>query len=176
LNNAEPKESWFSRGKAEADKGIPKNERIVSVGFFFTGSVLMILYLAAHQVWSTGFFTSTFGTTEMIMLYGSWVSWIITSGLEGILGKRLLSRLFDTFGGIIFIAVATVWLVVVFPFDFTNFAELLPGFLKFLVQWISNDIARILLGLYAIVIGIAAIYAPMAYKFIRIKRLNYKQK
>ncbi len=136
----------------------------------------MILYLAAHQVWSTGFFTSRFGTTEMIMLYGSWVSWIITSGLEGILGKRLLSRLFDAFGGIIFIAVATTWLVVVFPFDFTYFAELLPGFLKFLVQWISNEIARILLGLYAIVMGIAAVYAPIAYKFIRIKRLNHKQK
>ena len=59
--------------------------------------------LATHQIWSTGFFTSTFGTIEMIMLYGSWIAWIITAGLEGVLGQRLLSRLFDTFGGIIFI-------------------------------------------------------------------------
>ncbi len=175
MNNTEPKENWLSRGKAEADKGIPKNERIVGIGFFFTCSVLMILYLAAHQIWSTGFFTSKFGTTEMIMLYGSWISWTITSGLEGLLGKRLFSRLFDAFGGIIFIAVATAWLVVVFPFDFTYFADVLPGFLRFLVQWISNDIARILLGLYAIVMGIAAVYAPIAYKFIRIKRLDNEQ-
>ncbi len=136
----------------------------------------MILYLAAHQIWSTGFFTSTLGTAEMIMLYDSWIAWIITSGLEGILGQRLLSRLFDTFGGIIFIALATARLIVVFPFDFTYFAVMLPDFLRFLVQWISNDIARILMVVYTLAMGIAAIYAPIGYKFIRIKRFNRKQK
>ena len=176
MDNTESEENWFSRAKAEAHKGIPKNERLVSIGFFFTGSVLIILYLAAHQVWSTGFLTSKFGLTEMIMLYGSWISWIVTSGIEGIFSKRFLSRLFDVFGGIIFISVATAWLVVVFPFDFMYFADVLPGGLKFLVQWISNDIARILLGLYGIVMGIAAIYAPIAYKFIRIKRFGHEQK
>ena len=162
-------ENWFSRGKAEANKGIPKNERIVGIGFFFAGSVLMVLYLSAQQIWSTGFFTAKFGTIEMIMLYGSWIAWIITSGLEGVLGKRLLSRLFDTFGGIIFIAVATAWLLVVFPFEFTYFADVLPDFLRFLVQWISNDIARVVMLLYTIVMLIAAFYAPISYKFIRIK-------
>jgi len=176
LNKTEPTENWFSRGKADADKGIPKNDRIVAIGFFFTGSVLMVLYLAAHQIWSTGFFTTSFGTVEMIMLYGSWISLIITSVLDGVLGQRLLSRLFDTFGGIIFIAVATAWLTVVFPFDFTYFADVLPVFLRFLVQWISNDIARILMVLYTIAIGIAAIYAPIAYKFVSIKRFKREQK
>ena len=172
MNKTKPTENWFSRGKAEADKGIPKNERIVGIGFFFAGSVLIILYLAAHQIWSTGFFTAAFGTTETIMLYGSWIAWIITSGLEGLLGQRLLSRLFDAFGGIIFIAVATAWLLVVFPFDFTHFADVLPESLRFLVQWISNDIARILMVVYSVAMGIAAVYAPIAYKFVRIKRFN----
>jgi hypothetical protein len=165
-------ENWFSRGKTEADKGIPKNERIAGIGLFFAGSVLMVLYLAAHQIWSTGFFTAKFGTIEMIMLYGSWIAWIITSGLEGVLGQRLLSRLFDTFGGIIFIALATSWLLVVFPFDFTFFADVLPDFLRFLVQWISNDIAKVIMILYTIVMLIAAVYAPMSYKFIRVKRFK----
>ncbi|MCW3997008.1 MAG: hypothetical protein NWF10_00365 [Candidatus Bathyarchaeota archaeon] len=165
-------ENWFSRGKAEADKGIPKNERIAGIGFFFTGSILIVLYLAVHQMWSTGFFTATFGTIEMIMLYGSWIAWIITAGLEGVLGQRLLSRLFDTFGGIIFIAVATAWLAVVFPFEFAYFADVLPDYLRFLVQWISNDIARIVMLLYTIAMGIAAVYAPIGYKFIRIQRFQ----
>ena len=172
MTKTEPSENWFSRGKVEADKGIPKNERITGIGFFLAGSVLMILYLAAHQIWSTGFFTAKFGAIEIVMLYGSWISWIITSGLEGVLGQRLLSRLFDAFGGIIFIALATAWLTVVFPFDFAYFADVLPEFLRFLLQWISNDIARVLMVLYAIAMGIAAIYAPIAYKFIRIKRFN----
>ena len=170
LTNVETTENWFSRGKADADKGIPKNERIADIGFFFAGSILIIIYLAAHQLSSTGFFTETFGTMEMIMLYGSWVALIITSVLEGLLGQRLLSRLFDTFGGIIFIAVATAWLLVVFPFEFTYFADVLPDFLRFLVQWISNDIARVIMVLYTIAMGIAAVYAPISYKFIKIKR------
>ena len=120
------------------------------------------------------FFTTKSGTVEMIMLYGSWIAWIITSGLEGVLGQRLLSRLFDAFGGIIYILVATAWLILIFPFDFTYFAEVLPDFLRFLVQWISNDIARILMILYTIGMGIAAIYAPISYKFIRIKHFNRK--
>jgi hypothetical protein len=126
LTHIETNKNWFSRAKAEADKGIPKNERIAGIGFFFTSSILMVIYLAARQVWSTGFFTAKFGTIEMVMLYGSWIAWVITSGLEGLLGKRLLSRLFDTFGGIIFIVVATAWLLVVFPFEFTYFADVLP--------------------------------------------------
>jgi hypothetical protein len=169
LNQTKTQENWFSRAKAEADKGIPKNDRIAGIGFFFAGSVLMFLYLVFHQIWSTGFFTTKFGPIEMIMLYGSWISLSISSGLEGILGKRLLSRLFDTFGGIIFIAVATAWLLVVFPFEFTYFADVLPDFLRFLVQWISNDIARVIMVLYTIAMGIAAVYAPIGYKFIKIK-------
>ena len=175
MTGTEATENWFSRGKAEADKGIPKNERIAGIGFFFAGNVLVILYMAVHQIESTGFFTAKFGTIEMIMLYGSWIAWIITSGLEGILGQRLLSRLFDTFGGIIFIAVATAWLSVVFPFDFEYFAEVLPDFLRFLVQWVSNDIARIVMVLYTIAMGIAAIYSPIAYKFIRIKWSKHEE-
>jgi hypothetical protein len=175
LNETEATEDWFSRGKAEADKGIPNNERVAGIGFFFLGSVLMVLYFAAHQMWSTGFFTAKFGTIEMIMLYGSWVCWIITAGLEGVLGQRLLSRLFDTFGGIIFIAVATAWLLVVFPFEFAYFADVLPDSLRFLAQWISNDVARVVMVLYIIAMGAAAVYAPIAYKFVRIKRPKRKE-
>ena len=82
---------WFSRAKAEADKGIPRHERVVGIAIV-TFSVLMILYFGSHQIQSTGFFTSKFGTMEMLMLYGFWVFWITTAGLEGVLGRRLLSR------------------------------------------------------------------------------------
>ena len=71
---------------------------------------------------------------------------------------------------------ATAWITVVFPFDFTYFADVLPDFLRFLVQWISNDIARILMVLYTIAMGIAVIYAPIAYKFVSIKRFKHEQK
>ncbi len=167
-------ENWFSRGKVEAEKGIPTSERVVGVAIVVF-SVLMILHFAAHQTRSTGFFTEKFGTMEAIMLYGVWVFWIISAGLEGVLGQRLYSRIFDAFGGLILSGLGIVWLLVVFPFDLAYFADVLPDSLKFLVQWISNDIARVLLVLGVIVHWGAAAYTPIAYKFVDIKRFRREE-
>ena len=68
-------------------KGIPKKDRIVSIVIFFIG-FLILLFFAAHQVFSTGFYTSHFGILEMIALYGFFVVWIITAFLEGVLCQR----------------------------------------------------------------------------------------
>jgi hypothetical protein len=46
----------------------------------------------------------------------------------------------------------------------------LPDVLKFLVQWISNDIARGIMVLGTILLVVAAIYSPIAYKFVNMKR------
>ena len=164
-------ESWFSRGKAEADKGIPYGHRVVGIALVVV-SVLMMLYFVAHQMRSTGFFTATFGTLEMLLLYGLVILGIISAGLEGVLGRRLLSRLFDAFGGLILAAVATTWLLVVFPFEFAHFADVLPNSLRFLVQWISNDVARVVMVLGIIVYLGAAVYVPFAYKFASVKRFK----
>jgi hypothetical protein len=165
LKDTETAENWYSRGKAEADKGIPDSERIVGVGIVVFCAMMMI-YFVVHQMRSTGFFTEKFGAWEMIMFYGSWVFWIVTASLEGILGQRLLSRLWDTFGGLIFAAIATVWLLVVFPFEFSYIADVLPDSLRFTIRWISNDIARVGLVIAIILYIGAAVYAPVAYGFV----------
>ena len=167
MNETEATESWFSRGKAEAEKDIPYYVRPVDIAVLVVFS-LIVLYFVAHQTWSTGFFTTTFGTLEMIMLYGSLIVWIVTAALEGV-GQRFLSRLFDTFGGLIFAAVGTAWLFVVFPFEFAYFADVLPDFLRFLVQWISNDIARVLMVLGIILTLVFQVTAPITYGFVRKK-------
>lgn len=166
-------ESWFSRAKAEAAKGPSLGDRFTSIVIVVV-NVLLICLFVAHQTGSTGFFTLKFGILEMIMLYGSLVAWIITGSLDGIFGQRFFSRLFDVFGGIIFIAISLAWLLVIFPFEFTYFAEVLPVSLRFLVQWISNDIARGIMIIGIIGLAIAAIYSPIAYKFIRITRFKPK--
>ena len=93
--------SWFSR-QVEAElvglkDAIPSSERVMDIAIIVF-SFLIGLYFVAHQTWSTGFFTATFGTLEMLMIYGSLVFWIVSAGLEGVFGRRLLSRLFDVFG------------------------------------------------------------------------------
>jgi hypothetical protein len=167
-------DNWLSRAKAEADKGIPLNDRVFGVLVVLV-NVFLMFYFGIHQLESTGFFTTKFGLLEMIMLYGSFTCWIITGALDGILGKSLLSRLFDAFGGILFMAVSMVWLLVVFPFDFTYFADLLPEFLMFLVQWISNDIAYGLMIVGVVLLSIAVVYSPIAYKIVTIKRFQKEE-
>ena len=158
-------ESWFSKGKAEAEKGIPFSERVVGI-IIVVFSVLMMFYLAAHQTRSTGFFTPAFDKSEMVMLYGLLTLGMISAGLEGVFGKRLYSRIFDVFGGLLLAAVFTIWLLVLFPFDFAYFADVSPETLNFLVRWVSNDIARVLMVLAIIVYLGAAAYCPIAYGFV----------
>jgi len=63
--------------------------------------------------------------------------------------------------------VALAWFFVVFPFDFAYFADVLPSFLRFLLQWISNDIVRVLIVLGIIAAPIMAIYTTMLYVLVR---------
>ena len=171
----EQSENWLSRAKAEANKGASLGDRFTGIVIVVV-NVLLIIIFVSHQTGSTGFFTSKFGALEMVMLYGSLVAWIITGALDGILGQRLLSRLFDVFGGIIFITISLVWLLAVFPFEFTFFTDVFPEFLRFLVQWISNDIARGIMVVGAVLLCIGGVYSPIAYKFVNIKRFSREQK
>jgi hypothetical protein len=74
---------------------------------------------------------------------------------------------FDAFGGIIFVTIGGIWLFIVFPFEFAYFADVLPEFLRFLVQWISNEIARIVIVLWTIVNGTAAVYYAILRVLVR---------
>ena len=164
-------QTWFSRGKADADKGIPAGERLSSAAIAVF-SVLMIMFFVSHQTQSTGFFTAEFGALEQFLFYGYWVVWMTTATLEGILGLRLWSRLFDVFGGIEFLLVSTVVLLFIFPFDFQYLADVLPDSLRFLLEWVSDDIARVVMVLGAIGLAFATVYSPMVYKFVDLKHFK----
>ena len=125
------------------------SDRVISIVIIMVFP-LIVFYFVAHQTLSTSFFTATFGTLEMVLLYGSLIYWIFTCAVL-LLELKDLSRDIDSFGGLIFAAVGFAWLFVVFPFDFAYFADMLPNSLRFLVQWISNDIARVLMVLGFIV-------------------------
>jgi hypothetical protein len=152
--------SWFSRQvEQELEENYELNElggSIVIAAF----TVLSGLYFLAHQTQSTGFFTTKFGMLEILMLYGFLGFWFVTSASYSI-GRINLSRNVDAFGGCIFAAVCIFWLYMAFPFDFAYFADMTPDFLKFLVQWISNDIARVLMVLGFVVHVIFAVYSAI---------------
>ena len=166
--------NWFFRAKTTAEETLPTNERVFGIGIVIF-SVLMIILFVSHQMQSTGFFTLKFGALEMLFLYGFWIFWITTAGLESILSQRLLSRIVDTFGGVFFAALAIAWNLVVFPFDFAKFSNVLPDSIRFLVQWISNDIVWVIMLVLVILHLLAVIYCPFAYKFIDKKLFKRKK-
>jgi hypothetical protein len=43
------------------------------------------------------------------------------------------------------VTITFAWLLIVFPFDFVHVADVLPDSLRFLLQWISNNVARVLM-------------------------------
>jgi hypothetical protein len=143
--------NWFARrAEAEAKKDtLSYSERVGNIVGVAVG-LLIVLYFVAHQTGSTGFFTSEFDTLEMLLFYGSLMYGIVSSAFQAIL-----------------VAVAIAWLFVVFPFDFAYFADVLPDFLRFLVQWISNDIARVLMVLGIIVTLVMTIYTAIFYVLVR---------
>ncbi|OLS25031.1 MAG: hypothetical protein HeimC3_16610 [Candidatus Heimdallarchaeota archaeon LC_3] len=125
----------------------------------------------AHQTSSTGFFTSKFSTFEMVMLYGILIYWITTSVLI-LLGQKNPSRDLDSYGGLFFAAFATVWLFLVFPFEFTYLTDVIPAFLRFLLQWISNEIALVILVLIFILQLVAGVYALIQRLYVRKARVQ----
>ena len=119
--------NWLSERVEEELEDYDKlsvDDRVISVVviMFFP---LIVFYFVAHQMFSTGFFTATFGTLEMVLLYGTPIYWIFTCAVL-LLELKDLSRDIDSFGGLMFAAVGFAWLFVVFPFDFAYFADVLP--------------------------------------------------
>ena len=160
-------ENWLIKhAETEAKKDvIPFSERAGNI-IGIVGGLLAVLFFAVHQTQSTGFFTSSFGTAEMFLLYISLAFGMITTAIRALLGRKNLARLFDVFGACFF-TVALAWLYIAFPFNFTHFADVLPDFLKFLLQWISNDIARTLMIIGIVVAPVMAIYNALMYVLVR---------
>ncbi len=100
------------------------------------------------------------------MFYVSILLGAVGAAAKVVVGRKNVLRPFDTFQEGLG-AVALVWLFVVFPFDFSHLADVLPNFLRFLLLWISNDVAKVLLALAIIVTPVLTVYTAALYVFVR---------
>lgn len=172
ISKLESIKNRFSKtAKEELGNEIASDDKIASI-FLIVVNGLFGLYFIVHQTVSTGFFTPMFSTFEMIMLYGILIYWITTSVLI-LIGQKHPSRDLDSYGGLFFATFAFGWLIVIFPFEFTYFADALPDFLRFLVQWISNEIALVLLILLFIIHLILAVYSLILRLYVRKARKKF---
>ena len=161
----------FSKiAEKDLDDEIAFDDKIASI-FLIVVNSLFGLYFIFHQTTSTDFFTPKFNTFEAIMLYGIAIYWITTSILI-LIGQKHPSRDLDTYGGLFFASFAILWLILIFPFEFSYFANVLPDFLRFLMQWISNEIALVILIILFIIHLIFAVYSLIIRLYVRKARIK----
>ncbi|MCW3974949.1 MAG: hypothetical protein NWE86_01745 [Candidatus Bathyarchaeota archaeon] len=163
------KDGFTRHAESEAKKDIMKvSERAGEVIGIFCILILLVFFIT-HHISSAGFFTPKFGSLEQFLFYGSLSFGIITSVGKIIVGRKNVIRPLDAFGAI-FSGIALLWLLNVFPFNFSHLSDILPDSLRVIIMWISNDIAKILMILGIIVSFIVAVY--MIALYISIRQLN----
>jgi hypothetical protein len=108
---------------------------------------LIALFFYAHQTEATGFFTSSFGATEVLLLYGAIIIGVAGPMARFLTGRRNKSRHPELIASVFWIVASAWFLMVVFPFDFAHFADVVSDFLASLISWITNDIARVLIAI-----------------------------
>ncbi|NLK25066.1 MAG: hypothetical protein GX307_00610 [Euryarchaeota archaeon] len=147
---------WEGHVQKEADREVlglgDRAGNIVAIPFIVL-VVAILLYLQGRGY----IFTSEFNAVDEILFYGSLLFGIIPNVVRATTARRNLGRFFDIIGSLIFIAVGT-YLLMKFPFDFDNLYLIAPQELQFALQWISNSIVKILLGLAIFITSLSVIY------------------
>ena len=137
-------------------------------GELISGVAMLLLFgfFAYHQAAHTGFFTAKFGALEIFCLYGPILVSLAAPVVRAVSGRRNPARPFDV-ATYVFLAMAALWLLMVFPFNFSHLADALPGALHFVLAWITNEIGKVVLILQVIIGPISAILTTRKYLSLR---------
>jgi hypothetical protein len=128
--------------------------------------LLLLGFFAYHQWARTGFFTARFGPREMLCLYGPILLSFAAPIVRLLAGRRNPARPLDAATSL-FLATADVWLLTVFPFDFSHLTDILPGVLRYIFSWMTDDIGRAILILQIVVSLISALVTMIQYLSVR---------
>lgn len=160
--------TWLQRqAESEAKKDvISMSERWGQIAPA-AGIIIVLLFFIVNQTTSTGLFTARFGTAEAFLFYVPIATFLLSILTRMVIGRKNVVRPLDAFT-LVFVAVATIWLYIVFPFDFTHIADILPASLRFILQWISDDIARIVMILQ--ILGSLFFGGYTALLYVAVKR------
>lgn len=162
--------SWFEKQIETAAKKDAMNlpHRLFDIVFSAGFVTLFLIYFLLHHFLSTGFFTSGFGRVEFFLFFVPALLGLGITTMRGIVGRKNVIRPFEVFQ-LGLSAVGVTWLLVVFPFDFSHFADVLPTSVQIFLQWLSNDIVRVFMVLILIGTSLATTYNALLYTSVRQK-------
>jgi len=167
LSATQAPNNWLAR-KAEAEAKtdvIPSSDRAGNAAGAIV-ALIVVWFFYAHQSSSTGFFTTRFGPSEAFLFYFSIALGAAASVARAIIGRKNAVRPLDVLGTA-FVALTIAWMLSVFPFDFSHFADVLPKALQFVLRWVSNGIVKALMTIGIIPACIMTVYTAILYVFVR---------
>ena len=137
-------------------------------GLAVVGAMALVFgFFAWHQLTGTGLYTAQFGPLEMLALYGPILVSFAAPVVRAVSGRHNPARPCEA-SAHLSLALGSLWLAIVFPFDFSHLADVLPGAIRFVFSWINNDIGRFVLILQ-VLIGVIAAPVTM-FQYISIRR------
>ncbi len=157
-----------STWRHEADSDVlKKGERIGQiVGVVMT--VLVALFLLSHWTGDTGFYTSEFNGWDALVLFAPLLYGIVPSSYRALIGRKNVVRPVDILGMMLFV-ISAAYFLCSFHFDMQFFADPLPEWLRFIIDWIDEGWAKLFLAL-GIIGGTAGIgWTILAY--LKVKEL-----
>lgn len=159
--------SWFQKHiEAGAKKDTMRlYQRLLDIAFGAGFVTLFLAYFLLHHFLSTGFFTSGFGRAEFFLFFVPPLLGLGITIMRGIIGRKNLLRPFEVFQ-LVLSVIGIAWLLVVFPFDFSHFADVLPTSVQLALQWLSNDIAVLFMILVLVGTSIGTAYTALLYVYI----------
>jgi hypothetical protein len=131
------------------------------------GMLLLFGFFAYHQLTNTGFFTAKFGPLEMFCLYGPIFVSLAAPVVRALSSRRNQARPFEAATNLS-LALGSSWLWIVFPLNFAHLGDVLPGALRFIISWITDDIGKVLLVLQVIIGPLSAFL--VTWKYIAVRR------
>lgn len=135
---------------------------------------LFVLFFRENQIQNTGFFTSKFGPTESFLFYGSAMFGVVTGVARALVGRRNPVRPLEVFGALLW-ASASYWLLQVFPFNFSHLPDLLPEAVRFVLWWLTDEVARLLLVIGVIAGIVQAVYTSWLFFAVRRTQQEYRE-
>lgn len=130
--------------------------------------LLLLAFFAYHRWKQTGFFTSKFGAKEMIALYLPIMLSLVPPIQRAVMGRVNPARPVEACADFL-LAIGSLWLWQVFPFNFAHIADIFPERMHLTFAWLTDDVGRFILLLQVVVGFISAVSIIASYLAVRRK-------
>jgi hypothetical protein len=132
---------------------------------------LIEAFLAAHQLLSTGFYTSGYSPLLAGLVYTSIAAVVATTAVDSYRAGKDTRFVVNLAASLIW-TVTAAWLWFSFPLDFTHLPDVVPSELQIAFSWITNYIGKVFIGIMGV--G-AAVFIPFDIRdYIRARSMKGK--